>query len=78
MLKSSLRNCSNAYIHVKGTKIIPNTATAAAAAAAATCRKKYIFKNCAPFTDCISEINNTQLDNAKGTDIVRPMDDLIK
>ena len=27
--------------------------------------KKVIFKNCDPFTECISEINNTQVDNAK-------------
>ena len=26
------------------------------------------FKNCAPFTDYISEINNTQIDNAKDID----------
>ena len=26
--------------------------------------KKVIFKNCAPFADCISKINNTQVDNA--------------
>ena len=25
---------------------------------------KVIFKNCAPFINCISEINNTQVDNA--------------
>ena len=31
------------------------------------------FKNCAPFTNCISEINNTQVDNAKDIDIVMPM-----
>ena len=31
------------------------------------------FKNCAPFTDCISEINNTQAYNAKDIDIVMPM-----
>ena len=35
--------------------------------------KKVIFKNCAPFTNCISEINNTQIDNAKDIDIVMPM-----
>ena len=29
---------------------------------------KVIFKNCAPFTDCISEINNAQLDNAECID----------
>ena len=27
--------------------------------------KRVIFKNCAAFTDCISEVNNTQIDNAK-------------
>ena len=32
-----------------------------------------IFKNCAPFTDCISEINNTQIDDAKYKDVVMPM-----
>ena len=28
-----------------------------------------IIKNCAPFTNCISKINNTQVDNAKDIDI---------
>ena len=32
-----------------------------------------VFKNCAPFTDGISEINNTQTDNAKNIDVVMPM-----
>ena len=40
--------------------------------------KKVIFKNCAPFTDCISKINNTQVDNAKDIDIVMPMYNLIE
>ena len=38
--------------------------------AANNTNKKVIFKNCAPFTNCISEINNTQIDNAKDIDIV--------
>ena len=37
-----------------------------------------VFKNFAPFTNCISEINNTQVDNAKNIDIVMPMYDLIE
>ena len=37
-----------------------------------------MFKNCAPFTDCISEINNTQIDNAKYIDVVMPMYNLIE
>ena len=33
---------------------------AAADAAVNSANKKVIFKNCALFTDCITEINNTQ------------------
>ena len=51
---------------------------AAQGAAANNTNKKVIFKNCAPFTNCISEINNTQIDNAKDIDIVMPMYNLIK
>ena len=36
------------------------------------------FKSCAPFTSCISEINNTQIDNAKYIDVVMPLYNLIK
>ena len=32
-----------------------------------------VFKNCAPFTNCINEINNAQIDNAKDIDVVMPM-----
>ena len=35
--------------------------------------KGVIFKNCVPFSDCISQINNTQIDNAKNLDVVMPM-----
>ena len=37
-----------------------------------------IFKNCAPFTDCISEINNTQIDNANDLDVVMLIYNLIE
>ena len=37
-----------------------------------------VFKNCALFTDCISEINNTQIDNAKDIDAVIKMYNLIE
>ena len=39
---------------------------------------KVIFKNCSPLTDCISEINNTQVDNAKYIDIVMSVFNLIE
>ena len=71
MLKSSLCDYSDAYILVKGTITVDDTSTAGAAAN--NTNKKVIFKNCAPFTNCISEINNTQVDNAKDIDIVMPM-----
>ena len=29
--------------------------------------KEAVFKHCATFTDCIIEINNTQIDKAKDT-----------
>ena len=39
--------------------------------------KEVVFKICAPFTDCKSEINNTQRDNAKYIDKVMLMYNLI-
>ena len=78
MLKSSLCNYSDAYILVKGT-ITNNGRRADATARQADERDKGVsFKNCAPFINCISEINNTQIDNAKDIDIVMPMYNLIE
>ena len=36
------------------------------------------FKNCPPFTSCISEINNTQIDSAKYLDNMMPMCNLLE
>ena len=71
MLKSSLCDYSDAYILVKGTISVTDTATGDAIN---NNNRKVIFKNCASFTNCISEINNTQIDNA----IVIPMHNLIE
>ena len=71
LLKSSLCDYSDAYILVKGTITVPNMA--AAAAAANNANEKVIFKNCAPFTDCKSETNNVQVDNAKDVDVPIPI-----
>ena len=59
---------SDAYIFVKRTTTIWNTA--ASGIAANNTEKKVIFKNCAPFTECITEINNTQIDDAQKIDVV--------
>ena len=57
MLRSSLCDYGDAYILVKGNISVNNTAAADTAANNTT--KKVIFINCAPFTNCISKINNT-------------------
>ena len=74
MLRSSLCDYSDAYILVKGTISIaaqaredPNNAN-----------KKVVFKNCAPFTDCISEVNDIQIDNVKRIDVIMSMYNLIE
>ena len=64
MLKSSLRDCKDAYILVKRKIKITGAGADAADRQADERDKGVAFKNCAPFTNCISEINNTQVDNA--------------
>ena len=76
MLKSSLCDDGGAYILVKETiRVLTTTANGIAENKA---NKKVIFKNCAPFTDRISKINNTQVDNAKYIEVVMPVYNLIK
>ena len=75
MLRSSLCDYSDAYILVKGNIAVNNTA--AASADANNTNKKVILKNCAPFTNYISKINNTDIDNAKYIDRVMPIYSLI-
>ena len=36
------------------------------------------IKNCAPLINCMNEINNTQVDNAKDIGIVMPMHNLME
>ena len=78
MLKSRLCDYSDAYILVKGTITIAGAGADAAARQADERDKGVVVKNCAPFTNCISEKNNTQVDNAKDIDIVMPMYTLIE
>ena len=65
MLKSSLCDDSDAYILVIGT-----ISVAALAAGERNNGKEVVFKN---DTDFKSEINNTQIGNAKDIDVVMPM-----
>ena len=69
MLKSSLCDYSDAYIHVKGKITIPGAGDDAAARQADERNKGVAFKNCAPFITCISNINNIAIDSCKDIDI---------
>ena len=80
MLKSSLCDYNDAYILVEGNITVNNIA--AADANANNTNKKVIFKTLLIllliFTNCKSEINNTQVGNAKDIDIAMPMYNLIE
>ena len=71
MIRSNLCDYSDAYIVIKRTIAVPNTA--AAGTAVNNANKKAILKNCASFTDCITEINNTPVDDAQKIDVLMPM-----
>ena len=75
MLRSDLYDFSDAYIVVKGGITFTKTN-----------RREFIdtrtrflaFKNNAPFTNCLSKINNILIDNVEDLDIVMPMYNLLK
>ena len=78
MLKSSLCDYSDAYILVKGKITITGAGDDAAVRQSDERDKDVASKNCAPFTNCISEINNTQIYNCKDIDIVMPLYTLLE
>ena len=76
MLRSSLCDSSDGYTLVQVTITVKNTAAQDAANNVAN--NKAIFKNCTPFINCISRINNTQVDGAYDIDVVMPVYNLIE
>ena len=73
MLRSRLCDYSDEYILLSGTITVSSLA-----AGGGNNNMQVVFKNCTPFTNCRSEINNTQIDNAKDTDVVMPVYNLIE
>ena len=73
MLRSSLYDYGDAYMLLSVVITITGAEDNDAARRLHERNKGVIFKNCSSFTDCISEINNTQIDNAKYIDVVMPM-----
>ena len=78
MLKSSLCDYSDAYILGTGRITVNGAGDDAAAREADEKNKGRIFRNCAAFTNCKTEIDNIEIDNAKDTDTVMPMYNLIQ
>ena len=78
MLKSSLWDYSDAYILVKGRITITEAGDNAGSRQADESKKGVTFQNCAPFINCISEINDTEIDNGKNIDIIMLMYNLIE
>ena len=74
MLKLSFCDYSDPYALVKGTISVANTEQPQLKN---NNDKQAVLKNCALFTNCISKINNTQIDNAKDTDAVMPIYNLM-
>ena len=73
MLKPNLCDYADAYIIVKGTITITGTGNDDATKQADERDEGVTFKNCAPFTKCISRINNTNICNPQDIDIVMSM-----
>ena len=78
IIRSNLCDYSDSYILFKETITVPNTW--AAGTAVNNKNKKYLaqLKNCASFTDCITEINNTQMDDAQKIDVIIPIYNLVE
>ena len=73
MFKSSSCGYSDAYILVKRTVTATRVGAKDAAKRLNERNKGVIIKNCVPITDCIQEIKNTQVDNAKDKGFAMPM-----
>ena len=78
MLRSNLCDYVDPYIPVKGTITTTGTGDDEAAKQLDERNKGVIFKNCDPYTKCISRINNTDIDISHDIDIVMPMYNLIE
>ena len=78
MLRSDLSDYADAYILAKGKITITGVGDNADSRQADERNKSVVFKNCVPFTKCMSRINNIGIDNAQDIDIVMPMYNLIE
>ena len=71
MLRSGLCDYSDAYIIVEGTITVTNPNNAKR-------NKAVIFKNNAPFINCIAKIDGVKTDNSEDLDVAIPMYNLLE
>ena len=76
MIKSNFYDYSDAYVHDKVIITVPNTS--AQGEASKYRNKKVKFKNSTPFANCLSEIQNKQVDDVLDIDVVMRMNNLIE
>ena len=77
-IESSLCDYSDAYILVTGNITVKRRNAADTADIALGAITQVVFKNCAPFEKCRTEINETFVDEADFINITMPMYNLIK
>ena len=68
VIKSSLCHYSDTYIYVTGNITVSG----------ANANTKVAFKNCAPFTRCVTLINDEHIDTTENLDIIMPVYNLIE
>ena len=78
ILRTNLCDYADPYILFKGTITITVAGADVAAKQADERDKNVIFKNCAPFTKCMSKINGIDINNAQDIDMLMPMRNLIE
>ena len=71
MINQKKCDFSDAYIVLKGTITVTNPNNAKR-------NKSVVFKNNAPFTNCITKINSIKIDNTEDLDVVMPMYNLLE
>ena len=71
MLRSDFCDFNDAYIVVKGTITVIDPDNAKR-------NKGVVFKNNAPFINCISKMNGVKIDNTEDLDVVMPMYNLLQ
>ena len=78
MIRSNLCDCSDAYILISETITIKWEEDDDTGKRAGERNKGVIFKYCVSFSECVSNLNVSQIHNVKDEDVVMPMYNLIE